>query len=141
MSKQPIQAILIGAGQRGADAYAPYALQHPDELQFVAVAEPDPSPEFATRAPWPGRFESIEKPPASRWSRVAFAYAPTARVHHAWQGRAPLSTLVRLRRRPGEESIHPVVLDRVWNGLQQVRPAGVRVALAVDETIVRGVST
>ena len=33
-------AILIGAGQRGALDYAPYALQHPDELQFVAVAEP-----------------------------------------------------------------------------------------------------
>jgi len=42
MSKQPIQAILIGAGQRGMNAYAPYALQHPDQLQFVAVAEPDP---------------------------------------------------------------------------------------------------
>lgn len=37
----PIQAILIGAGQRGADSYAPYALQHPEQLRFVAVAEPD----------------------------------------------------------------------------------------------------
>mgnify|MGYP001086911964 FL=1 len=36
----PITAILIGAGQRGALDYAPYALRHPDELQFVAVAEP-----------------------------------------------------------------------------------------------------
>ena len=35
-----IKAILIGAGARGAKAYAPYALTHPDELQFVAVAEP-----------------------------------------------------------------------------------------------------
>lgn len=41
-NSQPIQAILIGAGQRGADAYGPYALQHPDEIRFVAVAEPDP---------------------------------------------------------------------------------------------------
>jgi predicted dehydrogenase len=39
---EPVQAVLIGAGQRGADAYGPYALQHPDEVQFVAVAEPDP---------------------------------------------------------------------------------------------------
>jgi predicted dehydrogenase len=39
---QPIKAILIGAGQRGMDAYAPYALQHPAEIKFVAVAEPDP---------------------------------------------------------------------------------------------------
>ena len=41
-NKSPIQAILIGAGQRGAEAYGPYALQHPAEIQFVAVAEPDP---------------------------------------------------------------------------------------------------
>ncbi len=37
----PLSAILIGAGNRGQDAYGPYALQHPDELRFVAVAEPD----------------------------------------------------------------------------------------------------
>ena len=37
---EPLTAILIGAGNRGQDAYAPYALQHPDELRFVAVAEP-----------------------------------------------------------------------------------------------------
>jgi predicted dehydrogenase len=39
--KKTIQAVLIGAGQRGALDYAPYALQHPDELQFIAVAEPN----------------------------------------------------------------------------------------------------
>jgi len=37
-----ITAVLIGAGQRGAGAYAPYALQHPEEIQFVAVADSDP---------------------------------------------------------------------------------------------------
>lgn len=37
----PVEAILIGAGQRGAEVYAPYALAHPDQLRFVAVAEPD----------------------------------------------------------------------------------------------------
>ena len=36
----PLTAILIGAGQRGALDYAPYALRYPGELQFVAVAEP-----------------------------------------------------------------------------------------------------
>jgi len=41
-NRSPIHAILIGAGQRGTDAYGPYALQHPDEIRFVAVAEPDP---------------------------------------------------------------------------------------------------
>ncbi len=39
--REPVKAVLIGAGQRGADSYAPYALAHPDELRFVAVAEPD----------------------------------------------------------------------------------------------------
>ncbi|UVI33652.1 Gfo/Idh/MocA family protein [Paenibacillus spongiae] len=36
-----IRAVLIGAGSRGTRAYAPYALKHPHELQFIAVAEPD----------------------------------------------------------------------------------------------------
>lgn len=36
-----VTAILIGAGQRGAQVYASYALAHPNELRFVGVAEPD----------------------------------------------------------------------------------------------------
>lgn len=38
---QPKTAVLIGAGDRGARAYAPYALDYPHELQMVAVAEPN----------------------------------------------------------------------------------------------------
>jgi predicted dehydrogenase len=37
---RPIEAVLIGAGSRGHRAYGPYALEHPDEIRFVAVAEP-----------------------------------------------------------------------------------------------------
>ncbi len=37
----PVTAVLIGAGNRGAESYAPYALEHPNELDFVAVAEPN----------------------------------------------------------------------------------------------------
>lgn len=33
-------ALLIGAGDRGARAYAPYALAYPNELEIVGVAEP-----------------------------------------------------------------------------------------------------
>jgi predicted dehydrogenase len=33
-------AILIGAGDRGARAYAPYALAYPNEIKIVGVAEP-----------------------------------------------------------------------------------------------------
>jgi predicted dehydrogenase len=36
-----IQAALIGAGSRGMFAYASYALDRPDEVKFVAVAEPN----------------------------------------------------------------------------------------------------
>jgi predicted dehydrogenase len=36
-----IQAALIGAGKRGMLAYASYALKRPDEIQFIAVAEPN----------------------------------------------------------------------------------------------------
>ena len=32
--------VLIGAGQRGADVYAAYALSFPNELKIVGVAEP-----------------------------------------------------------------------------------------------------
>ncbi len=31
---------LIGAGERGANCYAPYALKYPAEVKFVCVAEP-----------------------------------------------------------------------------------------------------
>jgi len=47
--------------------------------------------------------------------------------------------LARLKLREDEETIDPVVIDRVWQGIQQVRPVGVRVLLAVEEQIVRGV--
>lgn len=40
---KPLTAILIGAGDRGYNAYGPYALEHPEELNFVAVAEPNPA--------------------------------------------------------------------------------------------------
>jgi predicted dehydrogenase len=38
---QPIDAVMIGAGNRGSFVYGGYALRHPDRLRFVAVAEPD----------------------------------------------------------------------------------------------------
>jgi predicted dehydrogenase len=36
-----IHAALIGAGKRGRNAYGSYALKRTDEIQFIAVAEPD----------------------------------------------------------------------------------------------------
>ena len=39
MSK-PVEAVLVGAGHRGREAYGAYALRYPHQLKFVAVAEP-----------------------------------------------------------------------------------------------------
>ena len=55
-----------------------------------------------------------------------------------WSPRTPLTVLARLRLRRGESAMDPAVLERVWEGIRQVRPAGVRALLAVEETIVRG---
>ena len=38
---EPITAVMLGAGGRGMYAYGPYALEHPNEIRIVAVAEPD----------------------------------------------------------------------------------------------------
>jgi predicted dehydrogenase len=40
---EPLTALLLGAGSRGAQAYGPYALANPDQIKFVAVAEPNPA--------------------------------------------------------------------------------------------------
>ena len=37
-----VTAILIGAGAMGIGAYGPYELRHPDQIRFIAVADPDP---------------------------------------------------------------------------------------------------
>ena len=37
---KPVTMALIGAGQRGKDCYASFALKYPYEVQFVAVADP-----------------------------------------------------------------------------------------------------
>lgn len=39
---KPVQAALIGAGGRGIGTFGDYALGNPHDLQFIAVAEPDP---------------------------------------------------------------------------------------------------
>ncbi|MGH2544132.1 MAG: Gfo/Idh/MocA family protein, partial [Ardenticatenaceae bacterium] len=39
---RPVDVALLGAGLRGFYAYGAWALQHPEQLRFVAVAEPDP---------------------------------------------------------------------------------------------------
>ncbi len=60
-----VTSILIGAGLRGGHVYSQYALEHPDELKVVAVAEPDQKrrEEFAKRhgIPKERQFSSYEE--------------------------------------------------------------------------------
>ncbi|HEX7243033.1 MAG TPA: hypothetical protein VF263_22280, partial [Longimicrobiaceae bacterium] len=86
---------------------------------------------------YPGRYDAAD-PPAGYFDQVVYAFPPAAKVWVSWETRRPLTVLARLRERSPGESLDPVVLDRVWQGIQQVRPAGVRVLLALGETIVRG---
>ena len=83
---QPLELVMVGAGGRGFHAYGRYALNHPDEVRFVAVAEPD----AARRA----RFAQAHDIPAERqfrsWDELVSrpAFAPAAinatmdRTHH-----------------------------------------------------------
>jgi predicted dehydrogenase len=38
-----VNAIMLGAGNRGHDVYGNWALEHEGELKFIAVADPDPA--------------------------------------------------------------------------------------------------
>lgn len=42
MEKKPVTAVIVGGGHRSF-IYADYALEHPDELKIVGIAEPDES--------------------------------------------------------------------------------------------------
>jgi predicted dehydrogenase len=82
-----VEAVMVGAGGRGRLAYGPYALDHPDEVRFVAVAEPDDArrAEFAEAhgIPRASQFRSweelVERPPLG----VAALNATMDRTHHA----------------------------------------------------------
>ena len=114
--------------------------------------EPEEPPDFALLPAWtvegrlvpppadrapapPGRYDQ-PLPPPSHWDDAVFAYNPQARVWFGWDGRRPLTVLARLKLRPAEEAIDPAILDRVRQGIAQVRPAGVRVLLAVEEQVI-----
>lgn len=84
-----------------------------------------------------GRFESYDPPPDSVFNEAAFAYPPVVKITFQWRAAAPLAALVRLQRRDPEQQFDPVVIERVWQAMQRVRPAGVRVYLAIDESIER----
>ena len=74
--------VVIGAGDRGYDAYTTHLLDHPEDGRVVAVAEPDPTrrQRFAARYDLPasGCFETWEDllagPRLADWALVAAAF-------------------------------------------------------------------
>ncbi|MCG8673361.1 MAG: hypothetical protein MI867_28485 [Pseudomonadales bacterium] len=88
-------------------------------------------------APYPGRFQDLDLTPF-QLDQMVFAYNPAAKVKFQWENNKPLRVLVRLLKRNSDDVIDPAIVDRVWHGVNKVKPAGVNIRLAVDETIVRG---
>ncbi len=93
-------------------------------------------PPPALDAPYAGRHD-VDTPADGHFDQAVFSFDPAARVTFIFEPRRPCAVLVRLYRRATDPAYDPAVLDRVWEGIQRVRPAGVRTLLAVDETIVR----
>ncbi len=85
-----------------------------------------------------GRWSLEAPPPSSNFDEAVYAYQPAARVWLEWEEETQMTLLVRLKRRAPDERIDPAILDRVWQSIQQVRPAGSRVLLAFEEEIVKG---
>lgn len=83
---KPVEAILLGAGQRGHFAYGSYALQHSDDLRFVAVAEPHPERRrrfaAAHRIPDSRQFEGWEELLSRGQIAEACINATQDRDHH-----------------------------------------------------------
>jgi hypothetical protein len=92
-----------------------------------------PPPDERT-APFAGRFLTA----GSVVPDQVFAFLPAAKVETLWRPRSAFSVLVRLERRAPDEVLPDLVLDRLQAALARVRPAGVRVAIAHGDVIVRG---
>ncbi len=118
-------------------------------LQLEGASEPPPP----GRPTWTREGRRLDGPPPpaglddppepdrfslQRWALGLVAFPTAAKVKMEWRPTQLLSVAARLRPRTAGEAIEPAVLDRVFDGITQVRPAGVRAVLAVDETIVRG---
>ena len=101
----------------------PEGLEEPEERpSWTIEGRLLPPPDLP--APFPGRYDLPEPPPSGIFDEAVFAYDPAARVWFEWNARRPLTVAARLQRRSIGENIDPAILDRVWQGIQQVRPAG-----------------
>ncbi len=73
--REPFTAVILGMGYRGR-VYARWALEHPNDLRIVAIAEPDP----AVRAEWAARLGLSEAQTFAEWSEALTAEAECAIV-------------------------------------------------------------
>jgi predicted dehydrogenase len=82
----PVDAVLIGAGNRGWRVYGEYAVAHPAELRFVAVVEPDDGrrQQFAERhgLPLESQYRSWEELASRPPLAEAAINATLDRTHH-----------------------------------------------------------
>lgn len=85
-------------------------------------------------APLEGRYLAAL---ATELQDQVFSFNPAAQVWMRWSPRQLLSVLVRLRRTSPDEVVDPLILDRVFDEVSRVRPAAVRLGLAVDDQLVR----
>ncbi|ONG58586.1 hypothetical protein BKE38_02795 [Pseudoroseomonas deserti] len=93
-----------------------------------------PPPEEAA-APMEARFLAGG---VSEEEDQVFSFDPSAKIWIGWQPRAAFSVTLRLQPAAATETMADPVLDRLQQGLDRVRPAGVRVRIALGETVVRG---
>jgi len=87
---------------------------------------------------WPGRYRDHATAEDGRYDESVFAYLPSAKITMVYDNALTLGVNVRLFRRGPEDAIDPAILDRVYQGIERVRPAGVPVTLSVENKLVRG---
>ena len=84
---EPIHILLFGAGNRGMSVYGRYALEHPDQVRFVAVAEPNRvrREQFASAHNIPAERQFTSWQEALQAGRIADAVlnATQDEMHHA----------------------------------------------------------
>lgn len=95
-----------------------------------------PPPEMADVHP--GRYRTDPLAIDGRFDESVFAYLPSARVTMVYGNPLALSVCVRLFKRTPQDAIDPAIVERVFRGIEHVRPAGVPVTLAVEGKIVKG---
>lgn len=110
---------MVGAGGRGARAYGPYAIQHPEEVRFVAVAEPDD----ARRA----RFATAHDIPSERqftsWQELAAQQRFGSAAVNATMDRMHVPSTLALLERGYDVLLEKPMAVTPWDCVRMVRAA------------------